>query len=98
MDEKKRAENAALIWEYGSHVVKDGKSKIVPIRDAEELQNVFLQGIKRDANDGMWRQHSWCIYKTPMTVKIVETTVPMVAYFWYVLGETSTEEFEQRLW
>lgn len=209
MDEKKRAENTALAWEYGSRVVKDGKSKVVPIRDAEELQNVFLQGTKRDAkiraflqsvqpmdkewkeriqkdfwwgrkdpepgidpilyklrdkllsfggesvcltfgeedaeeiltfgqfwhgyrafrekgqdshchenslylarhvegyklctgyalsDDGMWRQHSWCIYKAPQTVRIVETTVPRVAYFGYVLGKTSAEEFEQRLW
>lgn len=207
INEKRRAEDTALMLEYGSRVVKDGQKQILPLRNAGDLQGILFHNEKDDpvirsylgsvkpmdedwkkrvqqefwwgrkgpeagispilyelrdklltfggesvclsfgepdaeeilacgqfwhgyravrkkgracrchdnslhlyfqygyqlctgyalSDDGMWRQHSWCIYKTPHTTKIVETTVPRVAYFGYVLGETSRHQFARGL-
>ena len=183
INEKRRAEDTALMLEYGSRVVKDGQKQILPLRNAGDLQGILFHNEKDDpvrgrkgpeagispilyelrdklltfggesvclsfgepdaeeilacgqfwhgyravrkkgracrchdnslhlyfqygyqlctgyalSDDGMWRQHSWCIYKTPRTTKIVETTVPRVAYFGYVLGETSRHQFARGL-
>lgn len=207
MDEKRRTEDTALMLEYGSRVVKDGKKQISPLRNADDLQGILFQNEKEDlqirsflqsvspmdeawkkrvrqdfwwgrkgpeagiapilyelrdklltfggesvclsfgepdaeeilacgqfwhgyrairkrghnnrchenslhlylqygyqlctgyalSDDGMWRQHSWCIYKTPRTTKIVETTEPRVAYFGYVLGDISRHQFAREL-
>lgn len=43
--------------------------------------------------DGMWRQHSWVIWMKPRSNQIVETTVPRVAYFGFVMTEEQCEEF-----
>lgn len=37
------------------------------------------------SDDGMWRQHSWCICKKANKTQIIETTVKRVAYFGFVL-------------
>lgn len=49
------------------------------------------------SDDGMWRQHSWCIDRRPRTTKIVETTDTRVLYFGYVLDDGQTEDFICRL-
>ena len=49
------------------------------------------------SDDGMWRQHSWCIEKRPRTVRIVETTEERVMYFGYVLSDKDVRRFEERL-
>ncbi len=38
------------------------------------------------SNDGMWRQHSWCIERMRRGVRPIETTEPRVAYFGFVLS------------
>ena len=43
--------------------------------------------------DGIWRQHTWCIWAKPGINKIVETTVKRVIYFGYVMTEEECEEF-----
>lgn len=35
--------------------------------------------------DGMWRQHSWCVVKTPRSYKVIETTMPRISYYGYIL-------------
>lgn len=45
------------------------------------------------SEDGMWRQHSWCIQVKPRSVNVVETTVPRTAYFGFVLNEEEAEDF-----
>ena len=50
------------------------------------------------SDDGMWRQHSWCIDKRPRTTKIIETTEPRVLYFGYVLNDEETKRFIRRLY
>lgn len=45
------------------------------------------------SNDGMWRQHSWVLWMKPKSNQIIETTVPRVAYFGYVMTEEQCYEF-----
>ena len=45
------------------------------------------------SDDGMWRQHSWVIWMKPRSNQIVETTVPRIAYFGFVMTEEQCEEF-----
>lgn len=43
--------------------------------------------------DGMWRQHSWLVWMKPRSNQIVETTVPRIAYFGYVMTKEQCEQF-----
>ena len=45
--------------------------------------------------DGMWRQHSWVIWMKPRSNQIVETTVPRIAYFGFVMTDEQCEEFAE---
>lgn len=45
------------------------------------------------SDDGIWRQHSWCVLEKARSVKIVETTVKRTAYFGFVLTEDESDEF-----
>ena len=49
------------------------------------------------SDDGMWRQHSWCIEKRPRSIKIIETTEPRVLYFGFVLDDETRRVFRRRL-
>lgn len=42
-------------------------------------------------DDGMWRQHSWCVFKE--TGQVIETTCESIAYFGVVLNDEDSEEF-----
>lgn len=42
-------------------------------------------------DDGMWRQHSWCVYKE--SGKIIETTEPRIGYFGFVMTPEESETF-----
>ena len=44
------------------------------------------------SEDGMWRQHSWLVELRPRKNRIVETTVPRIAYFGY--GMTTEEAWD----
>lgn len=50
------------------------------------------------SDDGMWRQHSWCLEKRPRSLKIIETTEPSVLYFGFVLNDKEMIDFRHRLW
>lgn len=43
------------------------------------------------SEDGMWRQHSWCIYKSDG--QIIETTENRLAYFGFILTDEEAELF-----
>ena len=45
------------------------------------------------SEDGMWRQHSWLVWHKSRSNQIVETTVPRVLYFGFVMNEEMCEEF-----
>ena len=43
--------------------------------------------------DGLWRQHSWCVWPAPTGGRVVETTMPRIAYFGFVMTEEESEGF-----
>lgn len=45
------------------------------------------------SKDGMWRQHSWCIEPRKKMPRVVETTVPAVAYFGFVMTDAEARKF-----
>jgi hypothetical protein len=48
--------------------------------------------------DGMWRQHTWCVQIRPRKNRIVETTTPRLGYFGYVMNEGESEAFLDDNW
>ena len=44
------------------------------------------------SDDWLWREHSWIINEV---WDIIETTVPRVAYYWYILNKYEMEQWEQ---
>ena len=50
------------------------------------------------SDDGMWREHSWCVNRNGETVEIIETTEPRVLYFGYALTDEDTENFSDMIW
>lgn len=49
------------------------------------------------SDDGMWRQHSWCIRPMPSgSWRVVETTTSRVGYYGFVLIDTEADEFYAR--
>lgn len=50
------------------------------------------------SKDGMWRQHSWGILKTPRSIKIIETTTPRIAYYGFAMDEKMAEKFADENW
>jgi hypothetical protein len=45
------------------------------------------------SDDGLWRQHSWCVLVKPRKNRIIETTVERIAYFGFVLTKEESEVF-----
>lgn len=45
------------------------------------------------SKDGLWRQHSWLVWLKPRVNKIVETTVPRVAYYGFAMTTEMSGEF-----
>lgn len=43
------------------------------------------------SNDGMWRQHTWCLQKADNL--IIETTEKRIAYYGYILNKEQSENF-----
>ena len=61
--------------------------------DKENKNLHIATGYALTADDGMWRQHTWCVLEKQRSIQIIETTVPRSAYFGYVLTSTEQEEF-----
>ncbi len=45
------------------------------------------------SDDGMWRQHSWCIWIKPRVNRVIETTAKRIAYFGFVMTLAECERF-----
>lgn len=45
------------------------------------------------SEDGMWRQHSWVIHMKTSGNRVIETTVPRIAYYGYVMNNKMCQEF-----
>lgn len=43
--------------------------------------------------DGMWRQHSWCLWRRARSIRVVETTLPRIAYFGFAMTDDEASEF-----
>lgn len=56
--------------------------------------DVFLCTGYALSDDGMWRQHSWCVTDpSSFQGRVVETTVPRVAYFGFIMTVPEAERF-----
>ena len=49
------------------------------------------------SEDGMWRQHSWCVEPRKQKSRIIETTVERVAYFGYAMTIAEAEKFYENI-
>ena len=76
-------ENSLLLW-------KANKGRTL---DSAFRQQLAMATGYALSEDGMWRQHSWCVLRTPRTVKVVETTEKRIFYFGYVLTEGEAQAF-----
>lgn len=51
------------------------------------------------SDDGMWRQHSWLVITDKDNIlgynTVIETTVPRLAYYGFIMNEEEMEEFSQ---
>jgi len=47
------------------------------------------------SEDGVWRQHTWCVFKRRRPARIIETTASRVLYFGYHM---TAEESRKFLW
>lgn len=78
--------NSAMLWEANKSRTLEG-----PYREELALATGYAM-----SEDGLWRQHSWCVLRTPARVKVVETTVPKVAYYGFVMTHAEAERFAER--
>ncbi len=60
--------------------------------DANKDKAVLCTGYAL-SEDGLWRQHSWCIHVKPRKNRVVETTLERIAYFGFVMTEKEATEF-----
>lgn len=78
--------NSAMLWEANKSRTLEG-----PYREELALATGYAM-----SEDGLWRQHSWCVLRTPARVKVVETTVLKVAYYGFVMTHAEAERFAER--
>ena len=78
--------NSAMLWEANKSRTLEG-----PYREELALATGYAM-----SEDGLWRQHSWCVLRTPARVKVVETTVPRVAYYGFVMTHAEAERFAEK--
>ena len=45
------------------------------------------------SKDGMWRQHSWLLWRRPRSNQIVETTKPRICYYGFAMPREMCERF-----
>lgn len=78
-------ENSLRIWHANRRNTLDGPAK---------MELVLATGYAL-SQDGLWRQHSWCLRRGPHSLKVIETTVPRLGYFGYILTEAEAEKWLQ---
>lgn len=49
------------------------------------------------SEDGMWRQHTWCVWKKPRSYQIVETTTLRELYYGVCMLDSDAENFCERV-
>lgn len=64
-------------------------------RENKEITNICTGYALSE--DGMWRQHSWLIHRKPRSNKIVETTLPRVLYYGFVMPPELSERFAEEV-
>lgn len=59
-----------------------------------EIENdIFIATGYALSEDGIWRQHSWCVKSSAEKPIIIETTTLRVAYFGFIMTYDESEEF-----
>lgn len=93
-----------LIMEHGQLWLDDGLKIFSGTTSQCHANSATLWDLNKDTlllatgyalsyDDGLWRQHSWCIKPTPSGGRVIETTLPRVAYFGFVMDEKLAEDF-----
>jgi hypothetical protein len=73
--------NSANLWD--KH--KDNPNKNVKVATGYAL-----------SEDGLWRQHTWCVLVKPRKNQILESTTERLAYFGFVLTDEESKIFLQK--
>lgn len=87
------------LWYGDPHLMMEGAPSRCHMNSAmcwrENQDKVLIATGYALSDDGMWRQHSWCVYihEDEGENMIIETTEPRVAYFGYVLNEEESFQF-----
>lgn len=83
MDPEKCHSNAAQVWKASNKwTLENSHKKKIALATGYAL-----------SGDGVWRQHSWCVVRTPGKVRILETTEPRIVYYGFVMTDLEAEEF-----
>lgn len=94
------------LW-YGDHVIKKkgtpsqchyNSACLYEVNQSRNVLDTYRQRITictgyALSEDGLWRQHSWCVLRTSRTVKVVETTEKRALYFGFAMTTDRAEKF-----
>jgi hypothetical protein len=85
------------LW-YGDRVYKTlGKPSQCHANSANcwynNQENIVLCTGYALSEDGMWRQHTWCVEPRVRKSRVIETTVKRVAYFGFAMTKEEALEF-----
>lgn len=73
--------NSCCLWEMSKN------RELTPHKDVKICTGYAL------SRDGVWRQHTWCVFEVGNRLQVIETTVKRVQYFGYVLSDEEAELF-----
>ena len=97
-DLKKIMERGQL-W-YGDIAIKKaGKRNQCHLNSAlywleqHEKQNLAIATGYALSEDGLWRQHSWCVRHSKSALRIIESTCKRIAYYGFVLSDCEAFAF-----
>jgi hypothetical protein len=91
--------NRGQLWLGDKVILKKGRPSQCHSNTAELYEanvnnhNVAIATGYALSSDGIWRQHSWLMWKKPRSVTVVETTVKRVLYFGFVMTPAEAVEF-----
>ncbi|GAB6443979.1 hypothetical protein bcgnr5390_16910 [Bacillus luti] len=94
-------ETRGQIWYGEQSVFKQGAIALCHLNSAmiclenkmKGEENIHMASGYALSEDGMWRQHSWCVEVRESQNVIIETTDLRTLYFGYVLDDTELMEF-----
>lgn len=61
--------------------------------EANQDKSIFLATGYALSDDGLWRQHSWCVNPRARSIHVIETTEKRELYFGYVMTLDETLDF-----